>query len=338
MEKPIKFKNRKGYNLFGMLFVPDAISNKKVGIIISVNAIKYRIGSFRFHTLLAREFCKWGYYVMYFDPEGIGDSEGNFEEKRLEEHHLDIQRGKYKEDLIDAVSFFKAQVNLDNIVLLGLCGGAISVLIDAAADDDVSGAILLGLPILLDQVKGETYEDPYGDAIVADGQARIFIRDQVEKFVSRDTWKRLFARQIRIGNELEALASAFNVIMRSFLRKVWPSNSKKACISNVQMPVSDHPRYNMLFQKSFFESLSKGQKLLLIFGERDPVTWVFKKEFEDKALVPGNPFEGLYEIYRIKDANHIFSAKESQVQVKATVKRWLGDNFSVSSAKSYDQE
>jgi len=338
MEKPIKFKNRRGHNLFGMLFVPDAPSRRKVGIIISVNAVKYRIGTFRFHTLLARDLCRYGYYVMYFDPEGIGDSEGSFEEKRLEEHHLDIQRGKYKEDLIDAVSFFKAQVNLDNLVLLGLCGGAISVLIAAAADDDVDGAIFLGLPILLDQVEGESYSDPYGEAIVADAQARIFIADQIHKILQPHTWKRFFARKINIRNEFKALLMAFGVAIKSLVEKALTRMRSTHYAVSTEIPISAHPRYNVFVQTSFFSSLSKEQRLLLVFGERDPVTWVFRKEFEDKALVPGNPFDGLYEIHRIKDANHIFSAKESQVQVKAIIKRWLESNFSAGPDDSNDKE
>ncbi len=79
MERPIQFKNRKGEVLFGMAFLPDHhCTTKRVGIVISVNAIKYRIGTFRLHALLARKLCSLGYYVLYFDPAGIGDSEGEF--------------------------------------------------------------------------------------------------------------------------------------------------------------------------------------------------------------------------------------------------------------------
>ena len=76
MEQPVTFKNRNGSRLFGMLYSPDRPVEQRVGVLISVNAVKYRIGTFRLHVLLARKFCELGFFVLTFDPEGIGDSEG----------------------------------------------------------------------------------------------------------------------------------------------------------------------------------------------------------------------------------------------------------------------
>ena len=51
MEKPVTFVNRKGCRLFGMLYLPDNAPSRRVGIVISVNAVKYRAGTFRLGTL-----------------------------------------------------------------------------------------------------------------------------------------------------------------------------------------------------------------------------------------------------------------------------------------------
>ena len=329
MEKPVTFKNRKGETLFGMLFIPDnEDTEKKVGIILSVDAVKYRIGTFRLHTLLAREWCRSGYHVMYFDPAGIGDSEGYFEEKYVIEHHLDIARGKYNEDTLDAVSFFKSQFPLDSMLLFGLCGGAVSVTISAGLDPRIDGLILLAVPVLFDDVRkidGDT--EDHVSIITTGGYARNVLKTVFKKVFSPQSWIKLVKLKINWREIYRVSSKALRVAIKDTQQKISGILRKKKRIAGSD-PVSEHPRFNRLFQESLFRFFSRGKKILFIFGELDFVTWDFKSEFQDKALSPGNPYEGLYEIHMIKDANHIFAGKEAYRKINGIIRDWLSGNFS----------
>jgi dipeptidyl aminopeptidase/acylaminoacyl peptidase len=69
--------------------------------------------------------------------------------------------------------------------------------------------------------------------------------------------------------------------------------------------------------------------MLFVFADQDFVTWQFKSEFQDRALSPGNLYEGIYEIHVLENANHVFSSEDSQVKLFARVGDWLGKRFPV---------
>lgn len=329
MEIPIRFPNRKGEHLFGMLFGPDnTFYKKKIGILISVNAIKYRIGTYRLHTILARHLCAEGYHVMYFDPAGIGDSEGFFEEKLLQEHYLDIQQGKYSNDIEDAFTYFHKNYPVDEVVFLGLCGGAISMLIAAARNRRVNGLILLAAPVLLETIiKNKRYCDQVS-AITSSGQAKRTLIEMAKKIGKRQTWMKILTGKIQFELEGKSIFKSLNVIVGTRLRRLKYFFCAARSSQYDILESAHHPRFNNLFKQSFVQFVSNHGKVLFVFGELDGVTWDFKSEFGDTVLARGNPFEGSYKICVIKEANHIFSAKESQVELKSTIDQWLINELS----------
>ena len=329
MQKPIKFQNRNGKTLFGMIFIPQRINfSKKIAIVMSVNAIKYRIGTFRLHTILAKDLCEAGYFVMYFDPEGIGDSEGDFEEKMLFEHYFDIQKGKYSNDIKDAIDFLVSTIELDDILCFGLCGGAISMLISAANDPRIHGLILMGIPVLSDYVEGKIEKFDESSIITSNIQARKSIFLRYKKITSYKTWIKLFTLKMNVKNEFQVLIKSIFVLatypFKNFLRRIFRTKLKIG-----DAPVSNHSRFNMLFQTSFLKFVSENRKILFIFGDLDHMTLLFKSEFQDKVLTSGNPFEKMYDIHFVKDANHIFSTKDSQVRLKKIIKKWLKNEYPI---------
>src|SRR5262245_61637920 len=183
-----------------MVYEPAADTARGVGIIISVNAIKYRLGTFRLHTLLARRLCALGYSVLCFDPEGIGDSEGEFEHKLLTEHYYDIQTGKYDHDLSDAIGFFLTQRPGDKVVLLGLCGGAISILKEAADDARVSGLIMLNIPVLVEDLERAGRENTTGK-ITSVESASTLLAAKLHRLIEWNFWRRLLLLQVDLREE-----------------------------------------------------------------------------------------------------------------------------------------
>jgi pimeloyl-ACP methyl ester carboxylesterase len=328
MEKPVTFVNRNGSRLFGMLYLPDIPQPRRVGIVISVNAVKYRLGTFRLHVLLARKLCELGYTVFSFDPEGIGDSEGRFDYKLLSEHYYDIQTGKYDRDLHDAIEFFGAQGPFDSLLLLGLCGGAISVLMEAAGDRRVDGLVLLNIPVLLEGLSRRGQADNAA-MITSSRTATKLLKSKLRRFVEADFWKGVARFQVDVREEGRLVGRALAVLAQRMGVKAASLVGGRGRVRELRNPVSSNKLFNMRFQNSFARLMRTQTQIFFLFAEHDPWTWIFKSEFQDHVLQPGNAFEGRYEIDIIAAANHIFSARESQVRLQQRVVRWLETHFPV---------
>jgi pimeloyl-ACP methyl ester carboxylesterase len=326
MEQPITFLNRNNCRLFGMLYVPDAAVARGIGIIISVNAVKYRLGTFRLHVLLARKLCELGYQVMTFDPEGVGDSEGVFDFKLLNEHYYDIQTGKYSSDLADAVTYFLDAAQPDQLLLLGLCGGAISVLMEAGGDPRVKGLVLLNIPVLVEDRARLGSAGDNAAMITSSHSAGVLLKQKLQRLVQVEFWRRLLKLQVDWREELRLVVRSCAVLAG----KVWEKGKsllREKPALDVTRPVSTNRLFNIHFQNAFMRSMSARQQVLFMFAEHDPWTWIFKSEFQDRALQPGNPFEKDYAIEVVGGANHIFSARSSQLALETHIVDWLRKRF-----------
>ena len=131
--KPVTFLNRKGCKLFGILHIPPQ-PRKDVGIIILSPGIKSRVAPHRLYVKMARRFCEMGFCVLRFDPEGIGDSEGEIEERMSADFYGSVQVGRFVGDTIDAMDWMEKEHGISRFILAGLCGGAITGLLTGALD------------------------------------------------------------------------------------------------------------------------------------------------------------------------------------------------------------
>lgn len=334
METPVTFVNRDGHRLFGMLYAPEQPVAQRVGVLVSVNAIKNRVGTFRLHVLLARRFCELGYHVLTFDPAGIGDSEGPFDNKLLSEHYYDIQTGKYSADLADATNWFLAEAKIDRMVLFGLCGGAISMQMSGASDPRVEGMMLLNLPVLVEDLKRLGQQDNAAK-IVSPVSAKTLLKHKLQRLVEIDFWRRLVRLEVDLREEARLVGRSLQVLARRVGTKMSSVVSKKPAAQNDAMqPVSPHKQFNMHFQRAFLRSMELGQKTLFMFAELDPWTAIFNSEFRDRALAPGNRHEAHYSIEVIEAANHIFSSADSQKELERRLSTWLLTHFPTSRAST----
>jgi pimeloyl-ACP methyl ester carboxylesterase len=307
MEEVAKF-NCGEKKLVGIVNVPDGRpgNREKVGVILSVSALKYRISSFRLNVKLARRLCQEGFHVLRFDPLGIGDSEGELPTILGLKHFLEIQKGRYKRETKAAIDFFKKTYDLDKIALLGLCGGAITVLITGAHDRRVDRIILLGIPVLFQKIPETARE--YKDIITTPEYAEQVLSTYKNKFLSPKAWLRL----LTFKSEYKTLAKS----LRLYLGKFFKKNDSRM-----------HPRLNELFLRCFENFHNNGKGILFINGEFDPATWEFKAEFEDKYLRNKNKLNDSCEIHVIKKANHIFSRTECQAELSDRVSSWLRNQY-----------
>jgi pimeloyl-ACP methyl ester carboxylesterase len=321
MEKPVTFVNRNGCRLFGMLYEPDSVQSRRIGIVISVNAVKYRVGTFRLHVLLL------GYSVLSFDPEGIGDSEGNFDYKLLSEHFYDIQTGKYSNDLSDAIDFFWKECRLDSLLLLGLCGGAISVLMEAGGDARVSGLILLNIPVLVEDLNRRGQVDNAA-MITSTESASTLLATKLRRVAQWSFWQRLLRLEVDLREEGRLIAKSATVLAQRIGGKITGLTSARQRVAQaLAEPVSTNRLYNMHFQTAFARSMSAHKRVYFLFAELDQWTWVFKSEFQDMILAPGNRYEADCRVEVIRGSNHIFSGRESQAELQSRIVNWLSTYF-----------
>jgi pimeloyl-ACP methyl ester carboxylesterase len=307
MEKIANFK-LENQELVGIVTLPEKRipEREKMGVILSVSALKYRVCSYRLNVKIARRLSREGFFVLRFDPLGIGDSQGSLPSALGLSHFLAIQNGRYVKETKAAIDFFKKEYKLDQIVLLGLCGGAITMLITGAKDQRVNKLILLGVPVLLEKIPEAI--SGFKDTITTPEYAGQVLSTYKSKLFSPQAWLRL----LTFKSEYRTLTKSVSLYLKKFFVK---NNSKK------------NPRFNDLFLSSFKDFVSKGKKILFINGEFDPASWEFKNEFEDKYLKNLKNPDSLYKIYLIKKANHIFSLSECQAELLDKINFWLSQEY-----------
>jgi len=307
MEKIANFKFE-DKELIGIASLPEnrLPEGKKVGVILSVSALKYRVCSYRLNVKLARRLSQEGFFVLRFDPLGIGDSQGSLDSALGLSHFLEIQKGRYVKETQAAIDFFKKEYQLDQIVLLGLCGGAITMLLTGAGDQRVNKLILLGIPVLLENIPQA--KPDFKDTITTPEYAGQVLSTYKSKLFSPKAWLRL----LTFKSEYKTLSKSVSLYLKKFFVK---NHSQK------------NPRFNNLFLSSFKSFISVGKKILFINGEFDPASWEFKDEFEDKYLKNLENSDGLYQIHLIKKANHIFSLSECQIELLDKISSWLKQEY-----------
>ena len=313
--KPVTFINQKGLKLFGMLHMP-AESRKDVCIIILSPGIKNRVAPHRLYVKMARYFGELGFQVLRFDPEGLGDSEGEIDERFTADLYGSIQVGRFIEDTICAMNWLEKELAIKQFVLSGLCGGAITGLLAGAKDNRVTGLIGLGIPIILD---GEHIDH---NKFITEGELLNLHHKYIRKALSLKAWGRLLS-----------LKSDYRVMAKSLISpylKRRPSKDRGLHNLPLQEVASGNDKYyNKYFPWALQKMLDRSAKVLFIFSEIDRIYWTFKKKYLDNEKENSKPFEGLFEYQVIGNSNHILSFPEWQNEMLQLTEMWLLAQFPI---------
>ena len=120
MQEAVRFENKKGYKLAGLIERPDySDSDKFIILVHGLTGDKNENGLF---TKAGRYFCGQDYSVFRFDFTGCGESEGDFQ-------HVGI--AEQKEDFLSAIRFVKTREKIGNedIYVIGFSFGATIALV-----------------------------------------------------------------------------------------------------------------------------------------------------------------------------------------------------------------
>lgn len=308
--EPVTFPNADGLTLFGMLHVPTLRPWRDVAVILLSPGVKMRVAPHRMYLKQARRLTDQGYVVLRVDFWGLGDAEGTIPETHLLDLYGQVQIGRYVGDTRAAVDWLTRTHGFSKVVLAGLCGGALTGVLEAQDDARVVGILGLGLPVML---QGANLD--YRQYLTA-GQAEFMRTGYLKKLTSPQAWLRLLT-----------FRSDFRLIARTFrrARKADPPPAATATAGAPAAP-ADGGNANPLFPKAFDRLLARQCRVLLVFGGADRLFWEWEEKYAGsrKALLSNQPHLA---IDVLADANHIISFDEWQQRFFDRSCQWMAEQF-----------
>lgn len=317
MESIVSFKSGR-LELRGVIHTPDQARNR-VGIILLCPGYKHRVAQHRLYVHIARRLCADGFHVLRFDFHGLGESEGEVKRCLFGDFWSFVQTGGFVSDTIAGVDFFKNEVEIEKVILMGLCGGAITGLMAGAKDARVDGLILINIPVMLEGSSTDWFIDR-----MPPGLAESLLSGYLHRVTSVRSWLRLFS-------------------FKSDYRAIWKSVSTKVCrkldISKQSNFESyDETRLSSYFLESFKSYCSSGRPLLFIFSGNDKYRWAFESDFQKKFLYSGNEWEDFYSIFVVDRANHSFTSPEWRGALLQKIITWLHHYFETPTSEPIEME
>lgn len=302
----VVFPNWDGLKLFGILHRPVGVPERNTGVIFLSPGVKSRVAPHRLYLKITESLLRQGYPVLRFDFFGLGDSEGELPEKELVDLYATVQDGRYTGDTLSAMDWMERRLGLEQFVLAGLCGGALTGLFAAAKDRRARGVLGLGLPVALE---GRT-----ADA------SRFMTRGQLDE-VGRTYFSKLF--DPKAWWRLVTLKSDYRMLIRAVRQRL--AGRQKPAKSPAMDAIDSN--LNPLFREAFFEFLSNGGRLLLVFSGADRLAWEFEEKFSQPYGSQIDRVKANYEVETVPMANHILSDPSWSLQMQEFADGWLARNF-----------
>lgn len=304
------FPTARGLRLYGILHRP-AGERLAQGIIICNPGIKSRVGPHQLYIAMARRFSELGFNVLRFDPEGFGDSEGAVTERSMADVLGSIEYGRLVESACSAMDWMERECGNSRFVLSGLCGGAITGLLAAKRDRRVQALLALGIPV----ISTSAGVDPL--KFMTDGQLDSMREAYVQKIFSLKPWVRFLTLQ----TDYRALWKSLVKPIRARLDARAPHGESESAVAELLQ--AGQSNLNRHFAPAFFGMVSSGRPAILIFSSADRLYWEWKEKFAKYYARQIAAYADSLEIHVAKDANHIFSFRESREEMLSVACNWL---------------
>ena len=306
----VSFPNRKGNQLRGMLHEPDLGEERGVCVLLLPPGIKGRVGPHRLYLKIAERFVAMGFHVLRFDFYGLGDSEGEIDERLLSDMYNTIQSGRYVDDTIAAMDWMKTNCKVERFVGSGLCGGSISALLTAARDPRIVSMLALSIPVAFDG--GEANWARFATSRQLAGIRRGYFK----RLVKPESWIRFLTGK-----------TSYHVLWRS-LQQMLPGPSRASAttstparpdVATVTPKDDTKPR----FPPAFLKFVGSKRRMLLIFSGKDRLIWEFEEKFAARHRSELEPLRDYFEVKTIENANHVLSDPVWVRQMLDMAAAWL---------------
>lgn len=285
--------------LRGILTRP-AVTGSDCAVILLPAGLKDRVGPHRLYVRLARALASRGVLVLRLDAEGIGESGGELAPAHNAVHYRRIQSGLFVDSVRVAMHALSAREGVRHYLLGGLCGGAISAQLAAAAmPGQVCGVLSLSHVAVLDE------ERPAASRTRTEvvNNNRAYLR----KLLSSHAWRRLLGGESEWRDILANLRGLVRLMLEraGLSRRHWANE-------------------NPAFFSSFRVLQQAGIEHLMIFGERD-ARWAAFRELVVDGFLGGQMHGKGYRVVVIADANHEFQLAPWTAQVIERSCNWCLD-------------
>ncbi len=316
MEEAITFTNGKGQKLFGIVHVPDRLPSygRRVGVNLLNPGLKYRVAPHRLSVKLARRVCRMGYFVLRFDPACIGDSEGELPEGMpIPDIWGQIQTGLFVPDALAGNDFLVDRYGVEDLVMMGNCGGAITSLLAAGRDPRVQSLVLVDIPVYLWHA-GKSFGDA---AAVGGAKADWLFAEYGRRLLSPSSWLRL----ITLQTDFRALRRVLALKLTGLIQ----GGQKAGRAASVEVLCREHG-LNPRFFESFETVRGRRVRILFVLAGKDPGFETFTNHFQHAYLGEDASFgggDGTVQISVVEGANHVYTLAEWQEALMDRVCGWL---------------
>lgn len=310
--EPVVFPNASGQRLFGMLHHPALNRAQGAAVLLLSPGIKGRIAPHRLYIKLARQLCEAGFMVLRFDFYGLGDAEGELDEKRVADVYAAVAMGRYTDDTLAAMDWMQREHRVDRFVLSGLCGGAITGLFAGARDPRVQALAGFGIPVI--QYGDEALRYKY----LSSGEQSQFRRGYFRKLLDWRSWLRLLT-----------FRSDFGIIAKVFLaplKRIWKRTATGVLTARQNQPAeSAAPTGNLnpFFPPAFFEFLKGSRRLFLVFGGNDRLYWDYLEKFYQPRKSQIDALHSVLDLQVIEGARHVYEEREQHETLLRIVVDWI---------------
>jgi pimeloyl-ACP methyl ester carboxylesterase len=236
----VSFANKAALRVKGILLEPDAIRASKTGVMYLPGIVLGLTSVHRLSVQIASEFQNMGYPVLLFDHTRIGESEGDLFSGPYEEFVALIKRGGLVDDTVEAIDYFLERCGLQDIILIGHCGGALTALYSTERSKKVSRLLMISPPLI-----GEASEA----AGMTKAQSQEYLALYKHKVFSLGAWARLFSGK-----------SDYRQMFQTVKAKIF--RTKTSVETGAE-------RLNRPFLEGL-ESVGQRIEVKIIYGDRDP--------------------------------------------------------------------
>lgn len=293
---------------------PDALIRRGVlnrasrptrcAVLLLPSGLKYRAGSHLLNVRFARRLAELGYHTLRLDPLGVGESDGGLSSEKAENLGARIEAGLFVDDVLLGVAALREQLGADKVVLLGLCGGAVTgVLAAGRAPAAVQGVVSMGLPVV-------PYAAPAAQPLPTARASRRRVGNYVRKLLSTDAWARVLRGE-----------SDFRGITRTLRGALGQSGYRMPGTQAAYLD-DENPR----FIESFRCLEAAKVPHLMIFGSSDNRWIEFESTFFAREL-KGCMASDSYTIQLVPQGSHEFHFEAFKTQASDLLERWMIERF-----------
>lgn len=312
----VSFRNQAGQTLFGTLHRPARARAGLPAVLLLSPGVKMRVGPGRLYIPLTQMLCEQGYTVLRFDFFGLGDSEGDLQEKMLPDVYNHIEVGRYVDDTLAAIGWLTTTHGFKRFVLGGLCGAAITALLAAQREPRVDGLLSLGMTVTL--ASNAATPGKYMSGKQLDEMRGLYLR----KLFNPVAWWRFIT-----------FRSDYSVMWHSMLRVIRkPAPKPVAAAPEAPVPVEQRGNANPLFPPAYFAFLRRGGHALMLFSEKDRLYSEYEEKFVQPYAASLNEVAAQIETHLVPNANHVLSLHEWRREMVDKSRDWMQRRYSAGAA------